>query len=68
MSDNLSVVLHRVMDIRVEGRQMPPEPEEGEVRLRMDSVGICGSDVHYYVDGGIGDWKVRWFFFVEVCN
>ncbi len=25
----------------------------------MDSVGICGSDVHYYVNGGIGDWIVK---------
>ena len=26
-----------------------------EVQLRMQAVGICGSDVHYWVDGCIGD-------------
>ncbi len=30
-----------------------------KVRLRMDSVGICGSDVHYYVEGKIGNWVVK---------
>lgn len=25
----------------------------------MDKVGICGSDVHYWVDGKIGDFVVK---------
>lgn len=29
-----------------------------EVLLRMDKVGICGSDVHYWVNGRIGDFVV----------
>ncbi|MFC1479692.1 zinc-binding dehydrogenase [Planctomycetota bacterium] len=32
-----------------------PEPGEGEVLLKMGSVGICGSDVHYFKNGHIGD-------------
>jgi len=32
-----------------------PEPGPGEVLVRMRAVGICGSDVHFYVDGRIGD-------------
>ncbi|HEX3876324.1 MAG TPA: alcohol dehydrogenase catalytic domain-containing protein, partial [Bryobacteraceae bacterium] len=31
----------------------PPAP--GEVQVRVEAVGICGSDVHYYSEGGIGD-------------
>lgn len=31
------------------------EPAAGEVRVRVASIGICGSDVHYYSEGGIGD-------------
>jgi L-iditol 2-dehydrogenase len=36
-----------------------PEPAEDEVLLRMDSVGICGSDVHYWTHGAIGDFVVK---------
>jgi len=32
-----------------------PDPAAGEVLVRMRAVGICGSDVHFYVDGRIGD-------------
>jgi L-iditol 2-dehydrogenase len=31
------------------------EPKPGEIRVRVTSVGICGSDIHYYAEGGIGD-------------
>ena len=30
-----------------------------QVLLRMDSVGICGSDVHYWTHGAIGDFVVK---------
>ena len=30
-----------------------------EVLLGMRSVGICGSDVHYWVEGRIGDFIVK---------
>lgn len=30
-----------------------------EVLLEMGCVGICGSDVHYLVDGRIGDFIVK---------
>ncbi len=45
-------------DIRV--NEVPqPRPDPGEVLLQVLSVGICGSDVHYFLDGGIGDDRVR---------
>jgi L-iditol 2-dehydrogenase len=31
----------------------PPAPDE--VQVRVESVGICGSDLHYFLDGHIGD-------------
>ena len=46
--------LHGVRDIRVD-RVPRPSPGPGEVLLKMAAVGVCGSDVHYYLDGGIGD-------------
>ncbi|XP_030580919.1 sorbitol dehydrogenase [Archocentrus centrarchus] len=51
--DNLSVVLHAKGDLRLESRPVP-EPGPNEVLLQMHSVGICGSDVHYWQHGRIG--------------
>ncbi|MBI3698318.1 MAG: alcohol dehydrogenase catalytic domain-containing protein, partial [Acidobacteria bacterium] len=33
----------------------PPDPGPGEVQVRVSAVGICGSDLHYYLEGGMGD-------------
>jgi L-iditol 2-dehydrogenase len=32
-----------------------PRPAAGQVLVRVRAVGLCGSDVHYYADGHIGD-------------
>lgn len=41
-------------------REVPtPEPGEGQVRVRVDYVGICGSDLHYYEHGANGAFVVR---------
>ncbi len=54
---NLAAVLHGIGDVRVEEHPMPtPGPNEVVVEIR--SVGICGSDVHYYEHGRIGDFVV----------
>ena len=46
--------LYAPRDMRVD--DVPrPEPGPGEVLIRVRAVGVCGSDVHYYVDGHIGD-------------
>lgn len=45
--------LYGIRDLRLE--QAPiPVPGPGEVLLKIASVGICGSDVHYYLEGRIG--------------
>lgn len=36
-----------------------PEPGPDEVLVRVRSVGVCGSDVHYYKQGRIGDYVVE---------
>lgn len=36
-----------------------PEPHDGEVRIRVGYVGICGSDLHYYYQGANGENVVR---------
>src|SRR5215467_15706681 len=35
--------------------QPTPEPGPGEILVRVGGVGICGSDLHSYAEGGIGD-------------
>jgi L-iditol 2-dehydrogenase len=32
-----------------------PAPGPGQVQVRIEAVGICGSDVHAYAEGGVGD-------------
>jgi len=56
--DNLTAVLHGIEDLRLEQRPIP-EISENEVLLEMDCVGICGSDVHYWVHGRIGHFIVE---------
>jgi len=46
--------LHGADDVRV---HQEPEPvaASGEELVRITAVGLCGSDLHWYEDGGIGD-------------
>ena len=37
-----------------------PNPKAGEVRIRIKSVGVCGSDVHYYYEGRIGSQIIQY--------
>lgn len=44
---------------KMEIREIPvPEPKEYEVLVKLEYVGICGSDVHYFHDGRCGDFIV----------
>ncbi len=36
-----------------------PEPGSDEILVKTKAVGICGSDVHYYVEGKIGPYVVN---------
>lgn len=36
-----------------------PKPGPGEVLVKLEYVGICGSDLHYYESGAIGDFVVK---------
>ncbi len=36
-------------------QQTIEEPGPGEVQVRVHAVGICGSDLHSYAEGGVGD-------------
>ena len=51
-------VLHGARDLRLEERpEAPLGPDQ--VRLQFGAGGICGSDLHYYCEGRVGDFAVR---------
>lgn len=50
--------LYGARDLRVDEVPEPGPPRPGEALLAVGSVGVCGSDLHTYVDGRIGDTKV----------
>lgn len=53
-----AAVLENIGDIRI--REVPkPEVQQGHVVISIEYVGICGSDVHYFEHGRIGDFVVE---------
>lgn len=50
-------VLRGIGDVAVEEREIP-RPSPGEVLVEIRSVGVCGSDVHYFEHGRIGPYVV----------
>ncbi len=36
-----------------------PAPGDGETLVRVSAVGLCGSDLHWYAEGGIGDARLE---------
>ena len=49
-----AAVLHKIRDLRIE--ELPrPKPASDEVLVRMRAVGVCGSDLHFYHEGHIGE-------------
>ncbi len=52
--------VYLVEPLKLELREVPvPEPEPGEVLVAIRACGICGSDIHFYEKGRIGDFVVR---------
>jgi L-iditol 2-dehydrogenase len=51
-------VLRAVHDLILDERPVP-QPGPREVLVQVKSVGVCGSDVHYYEHGRIGEHVVR---------
>jgi L-iditol 2-dehydrogenase len=54
---NLTARFHAAHDLRV-GEEPMPVVAEGDSLVRITAVGLCGSDLHWYEDGGIGDARI----------
>ncbi|WP_421904888.1 L-idonate 5-dehydrogenase [Mameliella sp.] len=53
-----TIVAHGAHDLRIEDRDMPV-PGPGQVLVRLEAGGICGSDLHYYHQGGFGAVRLK---------
>jgi D-xylulose reductase len=54
-----AVVLEKKGLIRIRDIALPERLGTRDVRIAIHTVGICGSDVHYYEHGAIGQFVVR---------
>ncbi len=53
-----AAVLHKPLDLRLE--EVPiPQINANESLVRMRRVGICGSDLHYYLKGAVASFVVK---------
>ena len=56
---SIALVLEKKNTLAIREIEMPTTPMAGEVRIAIDTVGVCGSDVHYYTHGRIGPFVVN---------
>ena len=50
--------LHGVHDLRLHDEPDPQSPTAGQAVLRVTSIGVCGSDLHWFAESGIGDARL----------
>lgn len=53
-----AIVIHAPKDLRIEEQDVS-EPGPGEVQIQLASGGICGSDLHYYHNGGFSTVRLK---------
>jgi L-idonate 5-dehydrogenase len=53
-----AIVIHAARDLRIEDRDIEA-PGPGQMRLRLATGGVCGSDLHYYNHGGFGAVRLK---------
>ncbi|KAL2683421.1 hypothetical protein Neosp_007891 [[Neocosmospora] mangrovei] len=53
---NHAFVLQAIKNVKFEERTLPKLRDEHDVRVHIEQTGICGSDVHYWQRGRIGDF------------
>ncbi|KIJ11174.1 L-iditol 2-dehydrogenase [Paxillus involutus ATCC 200175] len=53
-----AVVLHGQKDLRLEDRPNWP-PSYNHAQVAVKATGLCGSDLHYYLDGRNGDFDIQ---------
>lgn len=54
-----ALVLEKARSLSLREIELPGSVGPGDVRVAVNTVGVCGSDVHYYTHGKIGPFVVR---------
>ena len=54
-----ALVLEKKLDLSIRNIDLPTKVNSNSVKIKMHTVGICGSDVHYYTHGKIGPFVVK---------
>ncbi|WP_159717871.1 NAD(P)-dependent alcohol dehydrogenase [Geminicoccus flavidas] len=54
-----ALVLEEKLKLNLRDIEVDEQLGPRDVRIQMKTVGVCGSDVHYYTHGGIGQFIVR---------
>ena len=55
----LALVLERIGELSLREIELPLRIGPGDVKIAIHTVGVCGSDVHYYTHGRIGPYVVN---------
>jgi D-xylulose reductase len=59
MTTQRALVLERQHELKLRDIEIPQEVGPSEVKIKIHTVGVCGSDVHYYTHGRIGPFIVN---------
>jgi D-xylulose reductase len=58
MTKATALVLERQHELALREIDLPMEVGPRQVKIKVHTVGVCGSDVHYYTHGRIGPFVV----------
>jgi D-xylulose reductase len=58
MTEVRALVLERQHELKLRDIDLPMDVGPGMVKIKLHTVGVCGSDVHYYTHGRIGPFVV----------
>jgi D-xylulose reductase len=59
MTKMRALVLEKQHELALRDIDLPQEVGPGQVKIKIHTVGVCGSDVHYYTHGRIGGFIVN---------
>src|SRR5699024_3633658 len=54
-----AAILKKTKTLTITNVSKPSSPPPGFVKVKVKSVGLCGSDIHYFEKGAIGDFKLN---------